>query len=85
MSSLSLDQQTLFSGFVLLRSEMKAEVRVVSADLTRGEMTEFKEKLRQQHEESMHRELEALLKTTNGAEAEVRRSNAPKQPQLIHS
>lgn len=44
----------------------------MSADLTRGAMTEFQEKLRQQHEESMHRELEALLKTAGEAEAEVR-------------
>lgn len=34
-------------------------------------MTEFQEKLRQQHEESMHRDLEALLNTANKAEAEV--------------
>lgn len=40
-------------------------------DLTRRAMTEFEEKLRQQHEDSMHRELEALLTTTNKAEAEV--------------
>lgn len=38
-------------------------------------MTEFQEKLRQQHEESMHRELEALLKTTDKAEAEVRHTD----------
>ncbi|GLD68154.1 UTP--glucose-1-phosphate uridylyltransferase-like isoform X1 [Lates japonicus] len=42
----------------------------LSSDLTRGVMTEFQEKLRQQHEESMHRELEALLATANKAEAE---------------
>ncbi|KAM6941240.1 UTP--glucose-1-phosphate uridylyltransferase-like isoform 2-T2 [Lycodopsis pacificus] len=34
-------------------------------------MTEFQEKLRQQHEESMHRELEALLSTAAEAEAEI--------------
>ncbi|MEQ2165436.1 Malate dehydrogenase, cytoplasmic [Goodea atripinnis] len=46
--------------------------RLVSdLDLTRGPMTEFEEKLRQQHEDSMHRELEALLATANKAEAEV--------------
>lgn len=44
----------------------------VFSDLTRGAMTEFQEKLRQQHEESMHRELEALLNTANKTEAEVR-------------
>lgn len=48
------------------------------ADLTRGGMTEFKEKLLQQHEESMHRELEALLKMTNEADTEVKRSDAHK-------
>lgn len=52
-------------------------VSVAFADLTRGAMTEFQEKLRQQHEESMHRELEALLNTVNKAEAEVRKSVAP--------
>lgn len=45
----------------------------VCAELARGAMTEFQEKLRQQHEESMHRELEALLKTAGPTEAEVRR------------
>lgn len=39
-------------------------------------MTEFQEKLRQQHEDSMHRELEALLNTANKAEAEVRTTAA---------
>lgn len=34
-------------------------------------MTEFQEKLRQQHENSMHKELEKLLSTAKGAEAEV--------------
>lgn len=34
-------------------------------------MTEFQEKLRQQHEDSMHRELQALLGTAAEAEAEV--------------
>lgn len=34
-------------------------------------MTEFQEKLRQQHEESMHRELEALLAKAGEADAEV--------------
>lgn len=37
-----------------------------------GAMTEFQEKLRQQHEKSMHKELEKLLSTVKGAEAEVR-------------
>lgn len=36
-------------------------------------MTEFEEKLRQQHEASMHQELEVLLATANKAEAEVGR------------
>lgn len=48
----------------------------VFADLTRGAMTEFQEKLRQQHEESMHRELEALLTTANKVEAEVGKTAA---------
>lgn len=41
-------------------------------------MTEFQEKLRQQHKESMHRELQALIRTASDPEAEVRKSNAPK-------
>ncbi|TKS68718.1 UTP--glucose-1-phosphate uridylyltransferase [Collichthys lucidus] len=48
---------------------------VTFADLTRGAMTEFQEKLRQQHEESMHRELEALLNTANKPEAEISRKD----------
>lgn len=39
-------------------------------------MTEFQEKLRQQHEESLHRELEALLATAEHAEAQVRTPGA---------
>lgn len=54
-------------------------VCVASAGLVGGgAMTEFQEKLRQQHKESMHRELEALINTASDAEAEVRKSNAPK-------
>lgn len=34
-------------------------------------MTEFQEKLRQQHEESMHRELEMLVQTAGPGQAEV--------------
>lgn len=41
------------------------------AELTRGAMTEFQEKLRQQHEESMHRELEALVQTAGPDQAAV--------------
>ncbi|XP_061843999.2 UTP--glucose-1-phosphate uridylyltransferase-like isoform X1 [Nerophis lumbriciformis] len=40
------------------------------ADLSRGAMTEFQEKLRQQHQESMQRELEELLATAGDAEAQ---------------
>lgn len=40
-------------------------------------MTEFQEKLRQQHEDSMHRELQALLATANKAEAEVSAVRTP--------
>lgn len=50
-------------------------------------MTEFQEKLRQQHEDSMHRELQALLATANKAEAEVSAVRTPPpndlQPILI--
>ncbi|XP_033480297.2 UTP--glucose-1-phosphate uridylyltransferase-like isoform X1 [Epinephelus lanceolatus] len=54
------------------------------ADLTRGAMTEFQEKLRQQHEESMHRELEALLSTANKAEAEISRKDFDGFKELFH-
>ncbi|MEQ2225238.1 UTP--glucose-1-phosphate uridylyltransferase, partial [Ilyodon furcidens] len=54
------------------------------ADLTRGPMTEFEEKLRQQHEDSMHRELEALLATANKAEAEVSRKDFDGFKKLFH-
>ncbi|KAM9857193.1 UTP--glucose-1-phosphate uridylyltransferase-like isoform 1-T1 [Aulostomus maculatus] len=54
------------------------------ADLTRGAMTQFQEKLRQQHEESMHRELEALLATANEAEAEISRKDFDGFKRLFH-
>ncbi|KAE8300631.1 UTP--glucose-1-phosphate uridylyltransferase [Larimichthys crocea] len=54
------------------------------ADLTRGAMTEFQEKLRQQHEESMHRELEALLNTVNKAEAEISRKDFSGFKDIFH-
>lgn len=43
----------------------------LSRGVLNGAMTEFQEKLRQQHENSMHKELENLLSTAKGAEAEV--------------
>ncbi|KAK2918455.1 UTP--glucose-1-phosphate uridylyltransferase-like isoform X1 [Channa argus] len=54
------------------------------SDLTRGAMTEFQEKLRQQHEESMHRELEALLATADRAEAEISRKDFDGFKKLFH-
>ncbi|XP_059187540.1 UTP--glucose-1-phosphate uridylyltransferase-like [Centropristis striata] len=54
------------------------------ADLTRGAMTEFQEKLRQQHEESMHRELEALLITASKTEAEISRKDFDGFKKLFH-
>ncbi|XP_034445377.1 UTP--glucose-1-phosphate uridylyltransferase-like [Hippoglossus hippoglossus] len=47
-------------------------------------MTEFQEKLRQQHEESMHRELEALLHTANETEAEISRKEFDGFKNLFH-
>jgi hypothetical protein len=41
------------------------------ADLSKAGMAEFQEKLRLQHETSMHKELEKLLTTVKGAEQEV--------------
>ena len=43
----------------------------LTADLSRGAMSEFQEKMRQQLESSMHKELEKLAATAEGAEAEV--------------
>lgn len=54
------------------------------ADLTKGGMTEFKEKLRQQHEDSMHNELEVLLATAKGAEAEISRKDFDGFKKLFH-
>ncbi|XP_037621183.1 UTP--glucose-1-phosphate uridylyltransferase-like isoform X1 [Sebastes umbrosus] len=54
-------------------------------DLTGGVMTEFQEKLRQQHEESMHRELETLLTTANKAEAEISKKDFDGFKKIFHS
>ncbi|XP_035492286.2 UTP--glucose-1-phosphate uridylyltransferase isoform X1 [Scophthalmus maximus] len=56
------------------------------ADLTRGGavMTEFQVKLRQQHEESMHHELEALLATADPTEAEISRKDFDGFKKLFH-
>uniref|UniRef100_G3Q7R7 UTP--glucose-1-phosphate uridylyltransferase n=1 Tax=Gasterosteus aculeatus aculeatus TaxID=481459 RepID=G3Q7R7_GASAC len=54
------------------------------ADLSGGVMTEFQEKLRQQHEDSMHRELQALLATANKAEAEISRKDFDGFKKLFH-
>ncbi|KAM7419892.1 hypothetical protein PAMA_016813 [Pampus argenteus] len=54
------------------------------ADLTRGAMTEFQEKLRQQHEDSMHRELEALIATADQAAAEISRKDFDGFKRLFH-
>ncbi len=66
-----------FLSLNLFQIKIKVLLVVFLTDLTRGVMTEFQEKLRQQHEESMHRELEALLSTANKAEAEVRKPVTP--------
>ncbi|KAF3852683.1 hypothetical protein F7725_006038 [Dissostichus mawsoni] len=47
-------------------------------------MTEFQEKLKAQHEDSMHRELEALLGTANKAEAEISRKDFEGFKNLFH-
>lgn len=49
-----------------------------------GAMTEFQEKLRQQHENSMQNELEKLLSTAKGAEAEISRKDFKGFNQLFH-
>ncbi|XP_076584069.1 UTP--glucose-1-phosphate uridylyltransferase-like isoform X1 [Chaetodon auriga] len=54
------------------------------ADLTRGAMTEFQEKLRQQHEESMHRELETLISTANKTDAEIAKKDFDGFKKLFH-
>ncbi|XP_056264379.1 UTP--glucose-1-phosphate uridylyltransferase-like isoform X1 [Pseudoliparis swirei] len=53
-------------------------------DLAGGVMTEFQEKLRQQHEESMHRELETLLATAKEAESEISRKDLDGFKKLFH-
>uniref|UniRef100_A0A4W4GE56 UTP--glucose-1-phosphate uridylyltransferase n=1 Tax=Electrophorus electricus TaxID=8005 RepID=A0A4W4GE56_ELEEL len=47
-------------------------------------MTEFQEKLRQQHENSMHQELGKLLSTAEGAEAESSQRDLKGFKQLFH-
>uniref|UniRef100_H3CAM0 UTP--glucose-1-phosphate uridylyltransferase n=1 Tax=Tetraodon nigroviridis TaxID=99883 RepID=H3CAM0_TETNG len=60
-------------------------VCVVSAGLTGGgAMTEFQEKLRQQHEESLHRELEALLATAEHGELQSSRKDFRGFQELFH-
>ncbi|CAB1436587.1 unnamed protein product [Pleuronectes platessa] len=54
------------------------------ADLARGVMTEFQEKLRQQHEEAMHRELEALLHSASESQAEISRKEFDGFKKLFH-
>uniref|UniRef100_A0A3Q3XL79 UTP--glucose-1-phosphate uridylyltransferase n=1 Tax=Mola mola TaxID=94237 RepID=A0A3Q3XL79_MOLML len=53
-------------------------------DLTAGAMTEFQEKLRRQHEESMHRELEALVQTAGEAQAQICRKDFDGFKRLFH-
>ncbi|XP_060921997.1 UTP--glucose-1-phosphate uridylyltransferase-like isoform X2 [Limanda limanda] len=54
------------------------------ADLAGGVMTEFQEELRQQHEDSMHRELEALLHTATEPQAEISRKEFDGFKKLFH-
>ncbi|XP_055014493.1 UTP--glucose-1-phosphate uridylyltransferase-like [Boleophthalmus pectinirostris] len=54
------------------------------ADLERGGMSEFQEKLRRQHEESMHRELETLLTTADPKEQEISRKDFDGFKKLFH-
>ncbi|XP_029384560.1 UTP--glucose-1-phosphate uridylyltransferase-like isoform X1 [Echeneis naucrates] len=54
------------------------------ADLTSAAMSEFQEKLRQQHKDSMHRELEALLVTAKKEEAEISRKDFDGFQKLFH-
>ncbi|XP_013888297.1 UTP--glucose-1-phosphate uridylyltransferase [Austrofundulus limnaeus] len=56
----------------------------IKSDLTRGTMTEFEQKLRKQHEDSMHRELEALLTSADKSEAEVSRKDFSGFKNLFH-
>ncbi|KAF5895683.1 UTP--glucose-1-phosphate uridylyltransferase-like isoform X1, partial [Clarias magur] len=59
-------------------------VAELSRGALNGAMTEFQEKLRQQHENSMHKELEKLLSTTKGADAEISRKDFEGFKQLFH-
>merc|ERR1719309_918975 len=47
-------------------------------------MTEFQEKLRQQHESTMHKELELLLTMSSGPEAEIAKKDFEGFRDLFH-
>lgn len=64
------DTSTKFTTFLLF--SYGSDCVELSRGALNGVMTEFQEKLRQQHENSMHKELEKLLSTAKDAEAEVR-------------
>nr|XP_057920828.1 UTP--glucose-1-phosphate uridylyltransferase-like isoform X1 [Doryrhamphus excisus] len=55
------------------------------ADLTLGAMTEFQQKLRQQHEASMHRELEDLLAVAGDADAQSCRKDFDGFKRIFHT
>ncbi|XP_053192593.1 UTP--glucose-1-phosphate uridylyltransferase-like [Scomber japonicus] len=59
-------------------------IRLTVDDLTSGNMTEFQEKLCQQHEDSMHRELESLIATADKAEAETCKKDFDGFKKLFH-
>ncbi|KAM4612190.1 UTP--glucose-1-phosphate uridylyltransferase-like [Polymixia lowei] len=54
------------------------------ADLTRGGMSEFQEKLREQHVKSMQNELKTLQATAKGAEAEISRKDFEGFEKIFH-
>uniref|UniRef100_A0A4W5QNR9 UTP--glucose-1-phosphate uridylyltransferase n=1 Tax=Hucho hucho TaxID=62062 RepID=A0A4W5QNR9_9TELE len=54
------------------------------ADLSKAGMAEFQEKLRLQHETSMHKELEKLLTTAKGAEQEISKKDFEGFKNLFH-
>ncbi|KAG7283563.1 hypothetical protein CRUP_026490 [Coryphaenoides rupestris] len=54
------------------------------SDLARGGMTEFQEQLRQQHEKTMHQELEMLLSSNTGLEAQISRKDFEGFKNIFH-
>ncbi|KAK1803052.1 hypothetical protein P4O66_021585 [Electrophorus voltai] len=73
----------LVAGFATSKRASRSGEELSRGALNAG-MTEFQEKLRQQHENSMHQELGKLLSTAEGAEAESSQRDLKGFKQLFH-